>query len=194
MACFRDALRPKSPPIQVRSGYIALCIVGIPKSAEIARFSNLIYALKEIDAKCTFFLQWHIVKTHMYRSFYTSEIAKLIALNGHTIAIDLVTTPCGGGGARGLAIELMEAMQFTLSVYGQTPRFVRMGGACTDGDTQAVLDRLGLQALNACHSSPEMVWLRNDEQLVQRAYQLMTEAVADKQKVVTVETLHDEIP
>ena len=194
MNCVRDVvLRPKSPMERepARADALVLCIVGVPRSEHIARFSNLIYALKEADAKCTFFLQWHVVKTQMSRSFYTVEIAKLIALNGHTIAIDMATPLCSGS-AKTITIELMEAMQYVLAVYGQTARFVRMGLVCIDGETQKVLEKLGLQAIS-CQRSTATVWIRNDERLVSRVYELMADAVADKQKLVTLESFYDEI-
>jgi len=195
MNCVRDVamLRPKSPTEREpsRSDALVLCIVGVPRSEHIARFSNLIYALKEANAKCTFFVQWHIVKTQMSRSFYTAEIAKLIALNGHTVAIDMVAPLCGGS-AKNVAVELMEAMQYVLSTYGQTVRFVRMGTVCVDGETQRVLAKLGLQAIS-CQRPTATVWIRNDDRLVHRVYQLMAEAVADKQKLVTLESFYDEI-
>ena len=167
---------------------VALALLGAPRSDAIAPFSELIFGLREAGAACTFFVNWPSDKTATARSYYGTEIAKLIALSRCTVGINLAA-PCSMCREE-LRRELLESMQYVLSVYGQTARFVHTAMPCIDHE---LLERLDLRALCARETGSSVVWVPNDERAVARVRDVLASASVDAQSVVSVDAFYDTI-
>ena len=172
--------------VRRRKQRMALCVRGgIPSKQQLPLWTNVASALYEKNLAATFVLQWPVVASRIHGQSFVSDIARCIALAGHSVAVDV--SALGWCDDATLRRVLLEVVQDVLSTLGQTVEWASVA-PCNERTARRVLPALGLRLLPA--TSDDIFALSWENEHAPRE---LRAAVGAGVELVTVEAFFDSI-